>query len=473
MRLNSLFVRLTVALVALVAGALAIVYLAVVPPLERNLIDAKQRELRLALPRIEPRISANPYRWGDDAQRAASSANARVVIFQPLTAPPSVSLITFGDSSPADPNLTSDRVALRAFTTQTQTEGIVNRGGERYAEVARAADANGPVILLSAPLRDALGNVHLVSRRVLTAGLFALVAALALGLLGAAQLARRIRNLERAAERIAGGDFDDPVRDDAGDEIGELARAFDRMRLRLSQLEHARREFIANASHELRTPLFSLAGFAELLSDEELDEPTRREFLHTMRQQLERLTRLATDLLDLSRLDAGRMRVERVPLDLGAVARSLTAEFGPLAQARGHELDAVVGLETGALGDEERVRQIGRVLVENALNHTDAGTRVRVRARVTDERAELTVEDDGGGIPPQHAQHIFERFYRIEGTLASGSGLGLAIARELAGLMDGDIVLRSSRGRTAFTLLLPRGPRTEAFSRENVHHVVA
>jgi two-component system heavy metal sensor histidine kinase CusS len=113
------------------------------------------------------------------------------------------------------------------------------------------------------------------------------------------------------------------------------------------------------------------------------------------------------------------------------------------------------------------------VLVENALNHTDAGTRVRVRARVTDERAELTVEDDGGGIPPQHAQHIFERFYRIEGTLASGSGLGLAIARELAGLMDGDIVLRSSRGRTAFTLLLPRGPRTEAFSRENVHHVVA
>ena len=279
--------------------------------------------------------------------------------------------------------------------------------------------------------------------------------------------------LERAADRIAAGNFDEPVRDVAGDEIGELARALDGMRLRLAQLEHARREFIANASHELRTPLFSLGGFVELLADEELDEPTRKEFLETMRQQLERLTRLATDLLDLSRLDAGRMHVERVPVDLASVARSLAEEFGPTAQASGHELDVVVGVETGAMGDEERVRQIGRVLVENALHHTPAGTQVRVRARVNGELAELTIEDDGGGVPTEHSRHVFDRFYRIEGTLASGSGLGLAIARELAGLMGGDIALRSSLGRTAFTLTLPRGPRTSAFSRENVEEALA
>ena len=472
MRLRSLFVRLTVALVALVAGALAAVYLVVVPSLEHSLVAAKQRELRRALPQIE--LPRSPYAWQRAAQGAAGTANARVVIFEPLADPPRVSLVAIGDSNPAGPDLSEDPVARHALRLRgAQSEAVVSRNGERYAEVARVAGRNGPVILLSASLHDTLGSVALVSRRVLIAGAVALLAALGLGLLGAALVVRRLRNLERAAERIAGGEFDEPVHDPAHDEIGELARAFERMRLRLAQLEHARREFIANASHELRTPLFSLAGFVELLGDEELDEPTRREFLETMRQQLDRLTRLATDLLDLSRLDAGRMHVERVPVDLGLLAQSLAEEFGPIALSSGHELDAVVAVETGALADEERVRQIGRILVENALNHTAPGTRGRVRAGVNAELAELTVENDGGVIPERHAEHIFERFYRIEGTLASGSGLGLAIARELASLMGGDIALRSSRGRTAFTLTLPRGPRSHAFSRENVHSALA
>ncbi len=471
MRPRSLFVRLTLALVALVAGALAAVYLVVVPSLERNLVDAKQRELRRALPRIT--LPRSPFQWQNAAQRAAGTTNARVVIYEALTTRPNVTLVAFGDSNPADVDVTKDPVAIRAVTSDRETEGIVRRGGERFAEVARPVHPNGPVVLLSASLHDSLGNVALVSRRLLVAGAVALLAALALGLLGAAIVVRRLRVLERAADRIAAGDFDEPVQDVARDEIGELARALDGMRLRLAQLEHARREFIANASHELRTPLFSLGGFVELLADEELDEPTRKEFLETMRQQLDRLTRLATDLLDLSRLDAGRMHVERVPVDLASIAGSLVEEFGPVAQAGGHELDAVVGVEAGAMGDEERVQQIGRVLVENALHHTPAGTRVRVRARVNGEIAELTVEDDGGGIPPEHGQNVFERFYRIEGTLASGSGLGLAIARELAGLMGGDIALRSSLERTAFTLTLPRGPRTSAFSRENAQEALA
>src|SRR5439155_1753100 len=121
----------------------------------------------------------------------------------------------------------------------------------------------------------------------------------------ATAFARRIRRLERAAERIAAGDFSEPVVDRGRDELAQLAAGFDRMRLQLAQLDDARRAFIANASHELRTPIFSLGGFLELLRDEDLDEATRREFLGTMAEQVERLSRLATDLLDLSRLDAG------------------------------------------------------------------------------------------------------------------------------------------------------------------------
>ena len=159
-----------------------------------------------------------------------------------------------------------------------------------------------------------------------------------LGYVGASFHAHRIRRLERAAERIAGGRFDEPVVDGGSDELGELASAFERMRERLAQLDTARKEFIANASHELRTPLFSLGGFLELMTDEDLDEETRTEFLATMREQVDRLTKLATDLLDLSRMDAGRLHLEQETVDLGDVARDLLDEMRALAERRGHSL---------------------------------------------------------------------------------------------------------------------------------------
>ena len=210
------------------------------------------------------------------------------------------------------------------------------------------------------------------------------------------------------------------------------------MRVRLEKLDRARREFIANASHELRTPLFSLGGFLELMADEELDEATRQEFLETMREQVERLAKLATDLLDLSRLDAGRMRVEHEPVDLGDVAQLVAEEFARRRRASGHRLEVVVDGRPIARADELRVLQVGRALVDNALVHTPPGTQVTLRAYADREHAYLEVEDDGPGVPAEHAPHVFDRFYRAEGGVASGSGLGLAIARELATVMDGD-----------------------------------
>src|SRR2546430_10064908 len=201
------------------------------------------------------------------------------------------------------------------------------------------------------------------------------------------------------------------------------------MRLRLAQLDHARREFIANASHELRTPLFSLGGFLELMTDEQLDDETRTEFLATMREQVDRLTKLASELLDLSRLDAGQLRVEHEAVSLARLARMVAEEFSAVARTGDHTLEVEADDEAIALGDEQRVLQIGRILVENALVHTPPGTRVRLRAVAADGSAALAVEDEGAGIPVEEAQHVFDRFYRIEGVQASGSGLGLAIAR--------------------------------------------
>jgi signal transduction histidine kinase len=452
---RSVGAKLSLALVLVVAGALALVYVVVVPLLEDNLIDAKLSQLERAAPSIALQVPANPFDIPDFLDAASGSANARIVLFAVLgREPPALSVYDHSFGIELE-QVRDDPVATEVVRTQRPVRGVVSSGDLRFAEAA-VPIAPDYVLLLRAPLADSLETVRLVRKRMLIAGLLALVASLLAGYGAASFFARRVRRLERAAERIAGGEFDEPVVDHRRDELGELATAFDRMRERLAKLDHARNEFIANASHELRTPLFSLSGFLELLDDEDIDDATRREFLATMSEQVERLTRLATDLLDLSRLDAGRLRVEREPVDLADVARTLVREFGPRASSAEHELDLRESGPVAALADGQRALQIGRVLVENAIRHTPAGTAITVAAGRHDGRPVLTVEDDADGIPSDHAPHLFDRFYRADASTASGSGLGLAIARELAELMGGAILLDSRSGRTRFRLVLPK-----------------
>jgi len=463
--LRSVGTRLTLALMLVVAGALGVVYVIVVPSLERNLVNAKVSQLHRALPAVVSQLGSGQV-LQDQLQVAAASASARVVVYQVLTySPPRLQVFDDSRGGASSRDVENDPIALAALTGGREARGTTERGEIRYAEVARPVGRD--VVLLSASLRDALANVQLVQRRVLAAGLLALAVALLVGLGAATMFARRIRRLEAAAERIASGDLSAPVEDRGKDELGELAAAFERMRRRLVQLDDARRAFIANASHELRTPLFSLGGFLELLDDEELDDATRQEFLAEMGGQVDRLQKLSIDLLDLSRLDAGKLWIEAEPVELVSLAESLVRELGPRA-VRGGRLLEVQGEPAQALADEERVRQIARIFVDNALVHTPPGTPVRVRIGERDGRVELAVEDEGPGIPADARERIFERFARVDGAVASGSGLGLAIARELATLMGGAIELDVRPGCTAFRLVLPAAAG-EPFSRENVH----
>ena len=457
MRFRTVGLKLSLALIALVAGALAVVYIAVVPTLKEGLVDGRISQLERTADAIVSdyaRDRPDPALFRIFVGGESQTRGARVAIYSYLSAEDPVFLRAIADSRQSG-QTEQDPIAQRAAEHRKTETGIVERGGSQFAEVAVPFDELY-ILLVSAPIDDTLENVSLVRGRLVVAGLIALLAAALVGFLLARVFARRVHRLERAANRIAGGRFDEPVVDASADELGELARAFDRMREQLATLERARREFIANASHELRTPIFALGGHVELLTDEDMDEPTRREFLTEMRLQVERLTKLATDLLDLSRLDAGRLHVEMTPVDLGDIALSLAAEFGGVGRGRDHELDADGDHGALALADEERVRQIGRILVENAILHTPAGTEIRLATAATDDGVELRVEDTGPGIPPDDQQHVFERFYRIGGAVSSGSGLGLAIARELAGVMGGEIVLDSRPGRTVFTLRLPR-----------------
>jgi signal transduction histidine kinase len=468
--------RLSLALLLVVAVALGIVYFGVVPSLKSRLVNSRISQLEDAATHLRPDAAAANPLFQDFAVTAANERGARVVIFQGSFASGSPTVggaIADSQQGGSSDDVTNDPIATRALNTGRLEHGTIRGGDEHYAEAAIPFLNGQYVLMLRTSLQSQLGSVNLVQRRVLQAAGVALLIALLLGYGGAWMFARRIRRLERAAERIAGGRFDEPVGDSGRDELGELAEAFERMRVRLAQLDDARREFVANASHELRTPLFSLAGFLELLDDEVLDETTRREFLDSMREQVARLTKLASDLLDLSRLDAGRLTVEREPVDLAALAEDLVEEFGPVAHRSDHDLDLVERGPATALADELRTLQIGRILVENALLHTPPGTAVGVSARTPGDRAVLEVEDGGPGIPEAQMEQLFERFYRLDGTRASGSGLGLAIARELAELMGGTIEIESRPGRTRFRLILPGSVAEAAEPPESVAAEVA
>jgi two-component system OmpR family sensor kinase len=455
-------VKLTLALAAIVGGALLSAYLIVVPSLERSLVDAKLEQLHANADTIASALAgsgalSSPAQIELSVRGYSEAFGARVVVLR-VDGPSALTVVSDSAESTTGA-MAEDPVALEAARTGRSVRARVGRGEDEYGEAAVQLLPTNGIVLVSASLADQLATVRLVERRMLYAMAAAMGIAVALGFLAATIHARRIRRLQRAANRIAERHFDEPIVDKGDDELGELASAFDRMRVEVAQLDSARKEFVANASHELRTPLFSLSGFLELLEDEELDEETRRSFLATTRGQVERLTKLATDLLDLSRMDAGRLRIDADEMELTETARLLAEELHALVEASRHTLDVVGNGEAWAHADEERVLQIGRALAGNALVHTPGGTRVLLRAERRGDRAILAVEDDGPGIPAEHLERVFQRFYRVEGAHASGSGLGLAIAREIAEHMGGSVTIESRPGRTVCTLDLPGEPQ--------------
>ena len=452
--LRSVGARLSLALLVVVAVALGLVYVAVAPSLENRLVDSRLNDLERIAPTLAEQYLENRFN-PDFFESAATTANARVVLLRPLSrVPPTLSVIEDSRGGGSSADVRDDPLALQTSRDLTPRRDTVSRGGGRFAEVTIPVGRDGTVLLLSASLDRALGDVSLVKRRLLLAGGVVLALVFVVGYAGSWLFARRLRRLEQAAERIADGQFDEPVTDLGHDEVGELARAFERMRRRLAQLDHARREFIANASHELRTPVFSLGGFLELLDGEEVDEETRREFLTTMREQVDRLEKLATELLDLSRLDAGHIDLGREAVSLDEVARTAAEEFAAVALQTGHDVEVNAPSPILAIADEQRTLQVARILVENAIVHTPAGTNVWIDVSEDRGHARLAVSDDGPGVADAEAANVFERFYRVDGAQASGSGLGLAIARDLARLMGGSLELDRSRDRTSFVVTL-------------------
>lgn len=377
-------------------------------------------------------------------------------------------LITYQDGS----------LAAFAEPSEDQQARLREQGLLPDPEVAPqsfAADlqlATGISVRITVTVRDVYTNrvvtLQRVSGTLLGAGLAALAVSLLVGIFAARRLTGPLARLRRVSGRLAAGELDTRAPPFGVVEIDELGQQFNVMADRLSEslrlLEADRdrlREFVADVSHELRTPIAALRTFTELQREGQLDESQRQEFLDRSTQQINRLEWMSTNLLDLSRIDAGIFPMDVRHGDLREPVRAVVEAHSRQADTHGISLMLEVPAEPVLLRfDRERIVQLLSNLVGNALKFTPRGGEVVVD--LVDLRGEAVIEvrDSGPGIPEADLPLVFDRFFRgtnVGEARASGSGLGLAIARSIVEMHGGSISVSSAVGEGAtFTVRLPR-----------------
>ncbi|MGH9870370.1 MAG: ATP-binding protein [Candidatus Polarisedimenticolia bacterium] len=301
--------------------------------------------------------------------------------------------------------------------------------------------------------------------------LAALVAGLAVSLIVWAliliSLGRPLRELVAGTERVAEGRFGEPIPVLARDELGTLSDAFNRMAASLNELERMKAEFVATASHELKTPLTCIKGFSSLLrsgSRGPLSEPQRTTLLQ-VEEQVDQMTAFVTQLLDLSRLRAGRIHMAMRSLPAEAYFGSVARGFEGVADRKGihYEIHLAHNLPPRIHADPDRLREVVYNLLANAFKFTQPGGTVRFEAESDGDWVKVTVSDTGPGIPQEDLPYIFEKYYRgadtDAGRVNEGAGLGLAISRGIVEKHGGRIWVENRRdGGSRFVFRIPAPP---------------
>ena len=261
--------------------------------------------------------------------------------------------------------------------------------------------------------------------------------------------ARRI-TAERLHERLSVAN--------AHDEIGRLAAVINDTFARLESSFEQLRRFTADASHELRTPLSVIRGIGELGLGETRTPSEYKEAIGSMLEEVDRLTRLVDTLLQLSRGDAGTVRLSPESLDLSDLARDVAASLAILAEDRRQHLQVDAPQRVAVRGDRLVLRDAIANLVDNAIKYGPPGSQIDITVRADTTEAALTVRDQVPGIPAEHRQRIFDRFYRVDegrSRAMGGAGLGLAIARWAVEANGGQVSLVPTDGGAAFRITLP------------------
>lgn len=307
---------------------------------------------------------------------------------------------------------------------------------------------------------------------------------------------RHVRELAEHAERVTSGDLDIADSPESPDDTGRLAAAFNDMVRKLRQhtriqqatlyeleksnralaeanrqvieLDRLKSDFLNTVSHELRSPLTSIKAFSEILTDNPNEDPhTVHEFLGIINQESDRLSRLINNLLDLSRIEAGRVQWEMVSVDVRQVVEDSCALVRHQANRRGLVVQVDVADRLRVVGDKDKLTQALTNLLSNAIKFSQSGGSVRLSASRRDDNVEIHVEDDGIGIAPEHHKLIFENFHQVDASTpreVKGSGLGLSIVRGIVEAHGGTVRVGSRPGRgSTFIITLPAPEIDEGF----------
>jgi len=247
------------------------------------------------------------------------------------------------------------------------------------------------------------------------------------------------------------------------DELGVMERRLDAARLRERTLEASRRELVAWVSHDLRTPLAGMRAIVEAIDDRVVNDPeTIARYARTLREEVDRLAALVDDLFELSRTQAGVLRLQYERVSLGDLVSDAIAGTAPIAAAKGVKLEGrLIGPPAELMASAPEVLRVLRNLLENAIRHTPSDGSVVVEAGIYDlepEQVYVEVRDSGGGVPEADLPHIFEVAFQSDRarTPGTGSGLGLAIAKGFVEAHRGDLTVVNANGGARFTLRLPR-----------------
>lgn len=318
-------------------------------------------------------------------------------------------------------------------------------------------DPDLPVEVASAPALEQEPSGPSLRTLLVLSGLLAVGVAMLLTFFVSRRILSPIESLAKVSRQVAQQDFSSRAEVKSRDEVGELARTFNSMVEELSRTEELRRNLVADVAHELRTPVTNIRGYIEGIADGVIKADAAT--LESIHGEILLLTRLIEDLQDLALAESGQMQLRFQLCDLDNLVHSAAASIQPQAQARGITLIVEPSPHLLVQADPQRITQVLRNLLVNAMTNTPPEGEIKVRASQHNGQPQVSITDTGSGIPPEDLPHIFDRFYRVDKSRSratGGVGLGLTIARRLVEAHGGTIEAFSVMGRgTEFVVILP------------------
>ena len=450
---TSLRSRLWLSYALVITVALTIVSIVLVAFLIRNPFMTRQTLQQLKT--VKNLIAEDPQKYVNDPVllgNITTTYGVRILVFN---SPRELAL----DTNPSEPRIPFPRrnpLNLNAQIALDSTNKAWLYTSSRMSD--------GTILVVAAP-RPRVAVVNIFADElfipIIQGGVIALLLSLILAFILSRWVADPLQQVVLAARKYPSDEMI-PVAPRGPHEVQDLTRAFNSMVKRVHNSQQSQRDFVANVSHELKTPLTSIQGFAQAILDDTADTPeARKQAAQIIYDESGRMHRMALDLLDLARLEAGTADLKMSHVDMGALLKGAIEKFMLRAQQVQVTLQANVpdGL-TALVGDGDRLAQVFMNLIDNALKFTPVNGQVTLSAKNVRGEMEISITDTGAGVAEEALPHLFDRFYQVDPSRAGGerhgAGLGLAIVKEIVEAHGGKIAVRSQVGHgTMFTIHLP------------------